>query len=182
MSEQQNCEIEKKETEEMNENKMEEDKQEPKKDETETGIVDEVKKENMNEEVGTEMTTSVNDNHGHEAGDRLIIGAARCIEQCFKDRGRLYRIGGDEFVVLLDAKQEEVERLTDDVKQRAATWSEEEDVKLTISCGAAGAPEFPEDDISELARTADERMYQEKARYYQSIGMERRRRRIKAAD
>lgn len=124
----------------------------------------------------------VNDNHGHEAGDRLIIGAARCIEESFKDRGRLYRIGGDEFVVLLDANQEEVERLTDDVKQRAATWSDKEDVKLTISCGAAGAPEFPEDDISELARTADERMYHEKARYYQSIGMERRRRRIKAAD
>ena len=42
-----------------------------------------------------------NDHFGHGAGDELIIGAARCIERAFGSQGRCYRIGGDEFAVIL---------------------------------------------------------------------------------
>ena len=42
-----------------------------------------------------------NDHFGHGAGDELIIGAARCIELAFGSQGRCYRIGGDEFAVIL---------------------------------------------------------------------------------
>ena len=47
--------------------------------------------------------------------DRLIIGAARCIEKCFKNWGRQYRIGGDEFVALL--RGEDLERREELVAQ-----------------------------------------------------------------
>ena len=43
----------------------------------------------------------VNDTFGHEAGDQLIIGAANCIERAFGDYGKVFRTGGDEFIVLL---------------------------------------------------------------------------------
>ena len=39
----------------------------------------------------------VNDEQGHEAGDRLIIRACECLAGVFKGYG-LYRIGGDEFL------------------------------------------------------------------------------------
>ena len=117
----------------------------------------------------------VNDSYGHETGDKLIAGAAGCIEKCFRDWGRQYRIGGDEFVVLLCAEREKVDELIRDVKKSTEEWSAENGVTLSVSCGAAGTSEHPDSRINELARAADERMYEEKYRYYKSIGMDRRR-------
>ena len=123
-----------------------------------------------------------NDSYGHETGDRLIIGAARCLEQAFNGWGKPYRIGGDEFVVLLSAKQADVERLIAAVEKNTEEWSKDNGIALRISCGAACASEYPGCRMADLARAADERMYEEKERYYQSTGIERRRYRIKTAD
>lgn len=43
----------------------------------------------------------INDQYGHAEGDRLIIDAAECIQTAFSDIGNCYRIGGDEFAVIL---------------------------------------------------------------------------------
>ena len=42
-----------------------------------------------------------NDRFGHNAGDELIISASRCIEHTFSPLGSCYRIGGDEFAVII---------------------------------------------------------------------------------
>lgn len=42
-----------------------------------------------------------NDRFGHNAGDELLIGAAHCIRRCFGESRDCYRIGGDEFAVVL---------------------------------------------------------------------------------
>ena len=47
-----------------------------------------------------------NDNIGHEAGDELIIGASKCMDNAFSGLGRTYRVGGDEFVALLRGTRE----------------------------------------------------------------------------
>lgn len=124
----------------------------------------------------------VNDSYGHEIGDKLIVGAARCIEECFGDWGKQYRIGGDEFVMLLYAQQETVDQLISALEKTTEKWSGENGITLSISCGAAGSSEYPGYGITDLAGAADERMYEEKARYYKSIGKERRRYRMKKAD
>lgn len=124
----------------------------------------------------------VNDNYGHETGDKLIIGAANCMEQSFGDKGKQYRIGGDEFVILLSAKQETVGQLIGAFQKNTEEWSRENGVTLSVSSGAAGSFEHPGHEITELARVADERMYEAKAQYYKAIGMERRRRRAETAD
>ena len=43
----------------------------------------------------------INDNFGHTAGDEMITRAARCIEDAFAKQGSCYRIGGDEFAVIM---------------------------------------------------------------------------------
>jgi diguanylate cyclase (GGDEF)-like protein len=44
---------------------------------------------------------SVNDNLGHEMGDKLISTAANGLKESFKDNCRIYRTGGDEFLVII---------------------------------------------------------------------------------
>ncbi len=46
----------------------------------------------------------VNDNYGHAEGDRFIIAASDLINRAFGQYGKCYRIGGDEFFVILDGK------------------------------------------------------------------------------
>lgn len=48
-----------------------------------------------------------NDHYGHNAGDELIISASRCIEHTFSPLGSCYRIGGDEFAVIITNPREE---------------------------------------------------------------------------
>nr|MCR5099910.1 sensor domain-containing diguanylate cyclase [Butyrivibrio sp.] len=43
----------------------------------------------------------VNDTLGHAAGDELLIGASYCMNKSFGSYGKIYRTGGDEFIVIL---------------------------------------------------------------------------------
>ena len=116
-----------------------------------------------------------NDSYGHEAGDKLIIGAAECMAKCFGDKGKTYRIGGDEFVGLISAGQGEVEALLNDYEQCLKTWSANNGITLTAAYGYVCHSEYPDAGIAELASMADKRMYASKARYYQQFGKDRRR-------
>ena len=42
-----------------------------------------------------------NDNYGHEAGDELIKASANILNETFKDVGKCFRLGGDEFIVVV---------------------------------------------------------------------------------
>lgn len=115
----------------------------------------------------------VNDTYGHDAGDRLITGAAQCIERCFGN-GKMYRIGGDEFVILLFAKQEDMAKLFEEYESCMKEWSDQNHLALSTAYGFASSAEHP-GSITELAKLADQRMYEAKARYYHLSGNDRRR-------
>jgi diguanylate cyclase (GGDEF)-like protein/PAS domain S-box-containing protein len=42
----------------------------------------------------------INDTHGHRTGDRVLVEAARRVQQCIRDTDALGRLGGDEFLVV----------------------------------------------------------------------------------
>lgn len=117
----------------------------------------------------------INDQYGHPAGDKLIVGAAQCIDQCFGDMGKLYRVGGDEFVALVTANAEELEKLFRTFARCTQAWSKRNDLALSTAYGFVCYSEYPDSDSAVLARVADERMYAAKARYYQMNGKDRRR-------
>ena len=118
---------------------------------------------------------AVNDRSGHEAGDKLIVGAARCIEKSFGGTGKLYRIGGDEFAAILSAEKEGADALFDAFEENMKDWSEENGMELTASLGCVFASEFPGGDVTAIARAADAKMYENKANYYKTKSRDRRR-------
>ena len=116
----------------------------------------------------------VNDHYGHEMGDKMIIAAARCIEKSFGDKGKAYRIGGDEFVVITHAEKSEMEEMVKTFEESMKNWSEENDLTLSASYGYVCLKEYPELSITELAKKADNKMYESKANYYSSDNRNRR--------
>jgi diguanylate cyclase (GGDEF)-like protein/PAS domain S-box-containing protein len=108
----------------------------------------------------------VNDTHGHEAGDRVLVEAARRMEEPIRIEDTVARLGGDEFVLLLV----DLETVTEcqGVLRRiivalAAPFAISEGVSATLSA-SVGVALFPADSGSadELIRKADQAMYSAK--------------------
>lgn len=105
---------------------------------------------------------AANDTVGHEAGDRLLIDAARALQAAFRRTDLVARMGGDEFVVLADGASEE------DVQQVLAKVQQQIDVRngraepgvplLSISAGALCFSAGPAVRLNDLIAEADARM------------------------
>jgi len=115
-----------------------------------------------------------NDTLGHHAGDELIIGAAKCLSRSFPETDRIYRTGGDEFVVIITEEGYDVDAALDRLKRLCADWKGNQIHGFSVSAGTASAKEF--NDMDAILKAADQRMYQSKRKYYESIGKDRRRR------
>lgn len=107
-----------------------------------------------------------NDNYGHGAGDELLIGVANCMSECFNQFGDVYRIGGDEFVALLNAPRNEIEKAVTCFRNSISDWRGKYMSHLSVSVGYVFKCDYPSSSIYELAKKADKNMYEEKAVYY----------------
>lgn len=116
----------------------------------------------------------VNDCLGHEAGDELICGAARCIENTIGAGGKCYRTGGDEFVVLTTMKREEAENALRQLESECEHWHGSMVKSLSISAGYALTADFEDLSVEALVRESDKTMYEAKSAYYQSADRDRR--------
>ena len=117
----------------------------------------------------------VNDSIGHEAGDELICGAARCIEESVGLKGQTFRIGGDEFVVLNHMNKEQMNRALINLRNKTKSWSGEKVKELSVSVGYVLAKDYEGFAVEELVREADKVMYQQKKAFYAKTGRDRRR-------
>ena len=117
---------------------------------------------------------TANDTLGHTAGDELIRGTADCLRRVFGPYGKIFRIGGDEFAAMLHVGEEELERLQRELETAVSEWTGEQVRSLSVSTGYVSAREFPSEDLAEIGRISDERMYAAKTEYYRRSGIERR--------
>ncbi len=117
---------------------------------------------------------TTNDTLGHEAGDELIRGAAACLQASLGKYGKVYRTGGDEFAALLNVPGTEQKNLFGEVARTIESWKGEKVKSLSISCGFASKREFPTEEVAELCRFSDKRMYADKQRYYERMGFKQR--------
>lgn len=117
---------------------------------------------------------TANDNLGHEAGDELICGAAKCMMTTFGSRGQVFRTGGDEFIAIVQVELAEMESLLEQFDKEVSQWKGERNSSMSIAVGAVSHEEYPDLDIRELVRMADKCMYYDKSEYYERIGKKRR--------
>lgn len=99
----------------------------------------------------------MNDEQGHRAGDELIVRAAGTIAGIFAEDA--YRVGGDEFVViLLDVSREDFAHKTEQLRRQMQENS--------VDASIGGVWQASTENLENLLRRADENMYREKKRYY----------------
>lgn len=110
----------------------------------------------------------VNDNHGHELGDKLLIAVAARLGQLLREEDTIARLGGDEFIVLLEnlgsdeaGARAAALRIRDKLDQELALPYQLEDIRLRCSV-SIGYKLFngSEGDVHALIRAADADMYQ----------------------
>ncbi len=99
---------------------------------------------------------------GHLAGDELIGGANKCLCDVFGEYGQVYRVGGDEFAVLLHTKGDSIDSIIDKLNTLVKEWKGRYTQELSLSVGYASHNEFPEAPMESLIKTADKRMYDAK--------------------
>lgn len=105
----------------------------------------------------------MNDEHGHEAGDRLIGGFGKALRQEALPHMFVGRFGGDEFIaVAVDTSQKDIdaflERLRNNCDQRIIV----DDLTIKFAAGMAVSTDFPNKTIEQLMTVADQRMYENK--------------------
>ncbi|KFN48090.1 GGDEF domain-containing protein [Arenimonas metalli] len=100
----------------------------------------------------------INDLHGHDAGDRVLQAFAQLVEHCIRKRDRLFRFGGEEFVLLFPATDREGARAALEKVQRELRENlMGPDGPVTVSIGAALLA--PGDDWPAWLARADQALY-----------------------
>ena len=117
---------------------------------------------------------TANDTYGHEGGDEIICAAAKCINDVFKDYGKCYRTGGDEFVVLANVAVYDIPKLLNKLDDKVSNWKGKIVPSLSLSVGRARAIEYPGLNVEKLIIKSDQSMYKNKSNYYINSGIDRR--------
>lgn len=108
----------------------------------------------------------VNDAYGHQFGDRLLNKVSVEMLKSLRDAENLYRLGGDEFCIILPevSSRDEVAHVADRLSSLIAAIREIDDKPVEIGC-SVGVAIYPEDGktLDELMGVADKEMYRAKA-------------------
>lgn len=108
----------------------------------------------------------VNDQHGHEAGDRVLQGVAALLVQQVRAGDFVFRYGGEEFLVVLtevDAAQAQAvaEKMRRRVEQARMPVADDRMLNVTLSIGIAAYDGHP--DYQRMVDLADKALYAAKA-------------------
>jgi len=108
---------------------------------------------------------SINDHHGHDAGDHVLVAFARILEQNLRPRDIVGRIGGEEFAVVLpdcseaDAKAV-AERISTALRSASVELGNGQQITATVSIGIH--MEHGEGKLGHLLTLADQALYRAK--------------------
>jgi len=107
---------------------------------------------------------SYNDNHGHQAGDQMLIGIAICITDSVQRAGDCaVRYGGEEFAVLLPGLSEsDALDVAETIRVKVQSWSGDV-TPSTVSVGVASVTPARDTDWAALLQAADKALYAAKA-------------------
>ena len=106
-----------------------------------------------------------NDRYGHDVGNQLIVVAARIISDTFK-RSPVFRIGGDEFVVILQNRDfhdfdKLIQKLYEDCDEEILLAGEQR-IPVSIASGSAVYDPHIDNSFADVFNRADDVMYKQK--------------------
>ena len=110
---------------------------------------------------------TVNDNYGHEAGDKVLAEFASLLKELFGETSIISRYGGDEFLVFIsEAYKPKIEFLMSELRRRVheikpITQKENDTFVVSCSCGGALCPDDAKD-FEMLKKCADAALYEVK--------------------
>lgn len=107
----------------------------------------------------------INDNFGHDAGDKAIIAEASILKSSFRSSDFVARISGDEFVIISNGLSPEYfEKIKEKINQKCIEWTEKTNslFLLSISLGYVAFPYENCYDLTVLLAAADSALYNEK--------------------
>ncbi|MDT8998393.1 GGDEF domain-containing protein [Paucibacter sp. APW11] len=111
---------------------------------------------------------SVNDTHGHAAGDLVIQAVARAVEQTVRPMDTVARVGGEEFAVILPNCPATfgatvAERIRERVAASVVQLPSGVSLQATVSLGGAFAPQWVRSSSLLWMERADRQLYRAKA-------------------
>ena len=108
----------------------------------------------------------INDDYGHEEGDKVINLVAKTIVEFF-NKEKIYRIGGDEFVII--GKDPDYSGRISDLKAKLkSSRSEIDDLPASVSAGFTVYDKETDKDYSSVFNRADKLMYEDKKEFYKT--------------
>ena len=111
--------------------------------------------------VDVDRFKQINDTHGHQAGDRCLRTVGAVLRETYLRYGRCYRIGGDEFCVILTRHMQWTKELEKDLERRMAEARREYPILPELSMGYAAFDPATQSPV-EAVEAADRMMYQNK--------------------
>ena len=114
--------------------------------------------------IDADRFKGINDNFGHETGDRVLIYLADKLAKHSKQLfGDVYRYGGEEFVILCFIRKEEIlsklNALKEDIKSQNI-YHPKRDISLTVSMGVSFYSDY--NSKEQMIKKADEGVYKAK--------------------
>ncbi len=107
----------------------------------------------------------VNDEYGHDMGDKLLREVASRLKDCVRSNDYAFRIGGDEFTLIISADfdKEQCEEMVQRIKSSVSNPYVIDGIAITVGTSCAYAA-YPDDNalVSEVRKIADQRMYEDK--------------------
>ncbi len=104
----------------------------------------------------------LNDTYGHIIGDKVINSFCNCMKKAFYDCGSIYRIGGDEFICLLENVSEEKVRKLLGIFDELVNTQTDTELKFTVAYGWCMFVPKSSADFIKAQQTADAQMYENK--------------------
>lgn len=120
---------------------------------------------------------SINDKHGHMAGDQVLQAVARCLAHCVRPMDTVARYGGEEFAIILPScrplfGRAVAERIRQTVASLSIPVAPLQNIQTTISIGGAYAPEWVRSTADLWIERADLQLYRAKSNGRDQIRLE----------
>lgn len=113
----------------------------------------------------------VNDQYGHKAGDELIIGAAQCLKETFGPESACFRLGGDEFCVVIPGPRGCKTDWREKLEKTVERYNQSHRIRVSLAVGSSMLLDENGHlrNLSDWKQEADLQMYEEKKKMKQRM-------------